>query len=123
MTTMDRLIHKAKRALRRKHSVRRRVRGTSERPRLTVYRSHQHIYAQVIDDTSGMTLASAGSNDSANKIPYGGNKQAAATIGQRIAQAAKTKGITKVAFDRGPFKYHGRIQELADAARKAGLEF
>ena len=120
---MDRLVHKAKRALRRKRHVRQKVRGTPERPRLTVHRSHQHIYVQIIDDLSGSTLVAASSNETDSGLKYGGNKKAAATIGQQVAEKAKAKGIKKVVFDRGPFKYHGRIQMLADAARKGGLEF
>jgi len=120
---MDRHVLKAKRALRRKRHVRTRVRGTPDRPRLTVHRSHQHIYVQVIDDLAGTTLVAASSKESEGAIKYGGNKKAAETIGQRIAEKAKAKGIKKVAFDRGPYKFHGRIQVLAEAARKGGLEF
>jgi len=122
---MDRLVHKAKRALRRKHHVRNtlRARGTKARPRLTVHRSHQHIYVQIIDDQNGKTLVAASTNDKDGRLKYGGNKQAAETIGTRIAEKAKAAGITQIAFDRGPYRYHGRIQVLADAARKAGLEF
>ncbi len=122
---MDRLVHKAKRALRRKHHVRNtlRARGTKARPRLTVHRSHQHIYVQIIDDQLGKTLVAASTNDKEGRLKYGGNKSAAETIGTRIAEKAKAAGITKIAFDRGPYRYHGRIQVLADAARKAGLEF
>ena len=102
--------------------IRRRVAGTAERPRLTVYRSLTHIYAQVIDDRSGRTLVSASSNDkgaSAN----GGNVGGAKEIGRLIAERAKEKGLTKVVFDRGGYLYHGRIKALAEAAREAGLEF
>ncbi len=120
---MDRLVLKAKRAVRRKQHVRKRVRGTSERPRLTVHRSHQHISVQIVDDLTGTTIVAAGTNEKEGRLDYGGNKKAAETIGQRIAEKAKSKGIKKVAFDRGPYQYHGRIQVLADAARKAGLEF
>jgi large subunit ribosomal protein L18 len=120
---MDRLVAKAKRALRRKRHVRKRVRGTPDRPRLTVHRSHQHIYVQIVDDLAGRTLVQASSNESEGTLKYGGNKQAAEQIGARIAEKAKAAGITKVAFDRGEYKYHGRVQVLADAARKAGLDF
>jgi large subunit ribosomal protein L18 len=120
---MDRLVAKAKRALRRKRHVRKRVRGTPERPRLSVHRSHQHIYVQIIDDLAGRTLVQASSNEGEGALKYGGNKQAAEQIGKRIAEKAKAAGISKVAFDRGEYKYHGRIQVLADAARKAGLDF
>ena len=102
--------------------IRRRVAGSAERPRLAVYRSIAHIYAQVIDDRSGRTLVSASSNDkgaSAN----GGNIAGAREIGRLIAERAKEKGLTKVVFDRGGYLYHGRIKALADAAREAGLEF
>ena len=102
--------------------IRRRVAGSAERPRLAVYRSIAHIYAQVIDDRSGHTLVSASSNDkgaSAN----GGNIAGAKEIGRLIAERAKGKGLTKVVFDRGGYLYHGRIKALADAAREAGLEF
>ncbi len=122
---MDRLLLKAKREQRRKYHVRNKIklRGTLARPRLTVYRSHQHIYVQIIDDQQGRTIAAASSNDKADKLKYGGNKKAAEAIGTRIAEKAKAAGITKVAFDRGCYRYHGRIQVLAEAARKAGLEF
>ena len=102
--------------------IRRRLTGTSERPRLTVYRSLAHIYAQIIDDRAGRTLVSASSNDkgaSAN----GGNIAGAKEIGRLVAERAKEKGFTKVVFDRGGYLYHGRIKALADAAREAGLEF
>lgn len=122
---MDRLVHKAKRAQRRKHHVRNtlRARGTKARPRLSVHRSHQHIYVQIIDDQTGKTLVAASTNEKDGRLKYGGNKPAAEIIGTRIAEKAKAAGITKIAFDRGPYRYHGRIQVLADAARKAGLEF
>jgi large subunit ribosomal protein L18 len=122
---MDRLVLKAKREERRKHHVRNvlRSRGTKARPRLSVYRSHQHIYVQLIDDQTGKTLCAASTNDKDNKAKYGGNKLAAELVGTRIAEKAKAAGVTKIAFDRGPYRYHGRIQVLADAARKAGLEF
>lgn len=109
----------AKRRLRRSRHVRNRAQGTPERPRLTVFRSHKHIYAQVIDDESGKTLCAASSRDK----KYGGNKDAAAAVGKAVAENAKAAGINKVAFDRGGYKYHGRVAALADAARKGGLEF
>ncbi|HWB83090.1 MAG TPA: 50S ribosomal protein L18 [Bryobacteraceae bacterium] len=101
--------------------IRRKLRGTTERPRLAVFRSVAHIYAQVIDDAEGKTLVSASSVDQGGKT--GGNVAAAKTIGKLIAERAKEKGITKVVFDRGGFQYHGRVKALADAAREAGLEF
>ncbi len=116
---------KLKRQLRRRHHVRRKITGTAERPRLTVFRSSKHIYAQLIDDLRGVTLASAGSllADVKKDVPYGGNVKAAAAVGAKIAAAAKEKGIAKAAFDRGHYRYHGRVKALAEAARKGGLEF
>ncbi len=110
---------------RRRLRVRRQVIGTAERPRMTVFRSSKHIYVQLIDDIRGQTLAAASSvaKDVKAKLPYGGNKKAAEAVGQRIAEVAKEKGIAKVAFDRGHYRYHGRIKALADAARKGGLDF
>jgi large subunit ribosomal protein L18 len=105
--------------------VRTRVQGTPERPRLCVYRSLGHIYAQVIDDLSGKTLVSASSVDAETKknLRGGGNIAAAKVIGKTIAERAKTAGVSKVVFDRGGYKYHGRVKALADAAREAGLKF
>ncbi|MCH8043976.1 MAG: 50S ribosomal protein L18 [Planctomycetes bacterium] len=110
---------------RRRNHVRRIVRGTAERPRLSVHRSHCHIYAQVIDDLSGKTLASASSRDKQlrGEVSYGGNKDAAASIGKAVALRALAAGVKQVAFDRGSYQYHGRIAALADAAREAGLSF
>jgi large subunit ribosomal protein L18 len=101
--------------------IRRRVRGTGERPRLAVFRSVKHIYAQVIDDGVGHTLVAASSNekDAAN----GGNLAGAKSVGKLVAERAKDKGIKAVVFDRGGYLYHGRVKALADAAREAGLEF
>ena len=101
--------------------IRRKVQGTSARPRLNVYRSLNHIYAQVIDDTQGLTLASA--STVTTKVKAGGNIEAAREIGKAVAERAKEKGVTKVVFDRGGYLYHGRIKALADAAREAGLDF
>ncbi|HEU4414274.1 MAG TPA: 50S ribosomal protein L18 [Candidatus Angelobacter sp.] len=104
--------------------MRQRLSGSPERPRLNVYRSLNHIYAQLIDDSSGTTLASASTatgKKSAKKT--GGNVASAKEIGKTIAQRAQEKGIKKVVFDRGGYLYHGRIKALADAAREAGLEF
>jgi large subunit ribosomal protein L18 len=105
--------------------VRMRVEGTPERPRLCVYRSLGHIYAQVIDDRSGKTLVSASSIDAETKknLKGGGNVAAAKVIGKTIAARAKAAGVSKVVFDRGGYKYHGRVKALADAAREAGLQF
>jgi len=102
--------------------IRRKIAGTTERPRLAIFRSVAHIYAQVIDDTKGSTLVSASSVDKGGKT-NGGNVAAAKSIGKLVAERAKEKGITKVVFDRGGYQYHGRIKALADAAREAGLEF
>ena len=102
--------------------IRRKLRGTPERPRLAVFRSVAHIYAQVIDDAVGKTLVSASSVDKGVRT-NGGNLAAAKTIGKLVAERAKEKGITKVVFDRGGYPFHGRVKALADAARAAGLEF
>ena len=101
--------------------IRRKLAGTDQRPRLNVYRSLNHIYAQLIDDQNGVTLASA--STLALKVKTGGNVSAAKEIGKAIAERGVEKGIKKVVFDRGGFLYHGRIKALADAAREAGLEF
>ena len=101
--------------------IRAKVTGTQERPRLNVYRSLNHIYAQVIDDSQGVTVVSASSK--AAKLKTGGNVAAAKEIGKLVAERAQEKGIKKVVFDRGGYLYHGRIKALADAAREAGLEF
>ncbi len=102
--------------------IRRKLRGTSERPRLAVFRSVAHIYAQVIDDAAGTTIVSASSVDKNGKTK-GGNVAAAKAIGKLVADRAKEKGIQRVVFDRGGYQYHGRVKALADAARAAGLEF
>ncbi len=105
--------------------IRKKLKGTTERPRLTVFRSTAHIYAQVIDDTKGVTLVAASSTEKSDiaKWGAGGNVAAAKEIGKRVAERAKEKGINKVVFDRGGYIYHGRVKALADAAREAGLEF
>jgi large subunit ribosomal protein L18 len=110
---------------RRAFRVRKRTRGTHERPRLCVTRSHKHISAQIIDDLDGKTLASASSRDKqlAAKLKYGGNQSAAQIVGKVLAERATKAGITAVSFDRGPYKYHGRVAALANAAREAGLKF
>jgi len=111
--------------LRRKRRVRKHVIGTPERPRLTVFRSHNNIYAQIIDDSVGKTLVAASSLEKPTRaaVPAGGNKAAARVVGQVLAEKAVKAGIKKVVFDRNGYPYHGRIKELAEAARKAGLEF
>ena len=105
--------------------VRTRLSGTPERPRLNVYRSAAHIYVQVIDDRSGRTIVSASSVDKETKkgLKGGGNIASAKAVGKIIAERAKAAGVTQVVFDRGGYKYHGRVKALADAAREAGLKF
>lgn len=111
--------------LKRHRRMRRDLAGTPARPRLNVFRSLNHIYAQVIDDTTGHTLASASSLDEEIKSQggYTGNKDAAKLVGQLVAKRALEKGISKVVFDRGGYIYHGRVEALATGAREAGLEF
>lgn len=118
---MDRNRHKQIRRTRRKAGIRKRVFGTPDQPRLSVYRSGKHIYAQVIDDFAGRTLAAASSVD--QKMRHGGNVQAATEVGKALAEKAKSAGVQAVSFDRNGFRYHGRVKALADAAREGGLEF
>ena len=101
--------------------IRRKMSGTSARPRLNIYRSLNHIFAQVIDDSKGVTLVSASSLSA--KLKTGGNVAAAKEVGKLVAELAKEKGITSVVFDRGGYLYHGRVKALAEAAREAGLQF
>jgi large subunit ribosomal protein L18 len=110
---------------RRRFRVRKGIRGTTERPRLSVFRSHKHIYAQLIDDLSGRTLVSASTQEEAlqGQTPRGGNKVAAQAVGKTIAERALAAGLKKIAFDRGGYQYHGRVAALAEAARQSGLEF
>ena len=103
--------------------TRTRIFGTPERPRLSVFRSLKHIYAQVIDDTQGRTLASVSSRQKGKEAAHGANQKVAAVVGEKIAKAALGAGISKVVFDRGARIYHGRIKAVAEAARQAGLEF
>ena len=121
----DKQKEKALRLQRRQWSVRNTLSGSPERPRLAVFRSDKHIYAQLIDDLAGKTLASAASTntDVRGELKNGGNIAAAKLVGKTIAERAKAAGVTKVAFDRGGRQYHGRIKALADAARKGGLNF
>ncbi|GGG07164.1 50S ribosomal protein L18 [Paenibacillus abyssi] len=115
---------KNKARLKRHLRVRKKITGTTQRPRLSVFRSSKHIYVQLIDDVQGVTLAAASTQDKAlTDIGNGGNVEAARKVGTLIAERAKAKGVSKVVFDRGGYLYHGRIQALADAAREAGLEF
>lgn len=110
---------------RRKKHVRKLLSGTPERPRLTVHRTVKHIYAQIIDDTVGRTVAaiSTVSSELKQDLQKTGNCAAAKVVGQKLAQLALSKGIKKICFDRGAFKYHGRVKALADGAREGGLEF
>lgn len=110
-------VRRARRCL----GIRKRLVGTSERPRLSISRSLKHVYAQIIDDMAGRTLVSASTVEA--KIAKGGNRQAAQTVGKLLAEKAKAAGITAIAFDRRGYKYHGRVKALADAAREAGLKF
>lgn len=109
---------------RRRYRVRNKLRLNSERPRLAVFRSNKHISCQVIDDATGRTVASASTLDKQLRttLKNGGNKDAAAVVGKTIAERAKAAGISEVCFDRGHFRYHGRVAALADAAREAGLQ-
>lgn len=120
---MNRSELKVHKRARRQKGLRKRIFGVPARPRLAVFRSAKHIYAQVIDDLSGQTLASASTVEKQNKSAQGGNKAAAEQVGKRIAERAQTAGVKQVVFDRAGFRYHGRIQVLADAARKGGLKF
>jgi large subunit ribosomal protein L18 len=130
---MDRQRLKKIRQLRRRNHVRKNIVGNAERPRLTVHRSSKHISVQLIDDLRGLTLASASTTEetvqkaiqevSKKPASYGGNINAAKVVGKKIAEVAKEKGIKKAAFDRGHYRYHGRVKALADAAREGGLQF
>ncbi len=121
MLTHDRVAGRRIRHIR----VRRLIRGTAERPRLTVFRSLNHIYAQIIDDTAGRTLVTVDSRSAEfrGRMKTGGNVAAAKVVGELVAQRARTGGIDKVVFDRGGYQYHGRVKALAEAARAAGLVF
>jgi large subunit ribosomal protein L18 len=113
------------RRLRRQRRVRKAMMGTPERPRLAVFRSSKHIYAQMVNDLTGKTLVSASTLDAEIRkdLKYGGNKAAASVVGRVVAERAKKAGIDKVCFDRRSYKYHGRVAALAQAAREAGLQF
>ncbi|MEX0586204.1 MAG: 50S ribosomal protein L18 [Pirellulales bacterium] len=110
---------------RRRFRVRKRITGTAVRPRLSVFRSHKHIYAQLIDDEGGRTICSASSQDKdlRGNLSYGGNKAAAEVVGKAVAQRALEAGIQEISLDRGSYKYHGRLAALANAAREVGLKF
>jgi large subunit ribosomal protein L18 len=122
---MIKKIDKNKIRLRKHVRVRKKISGTTVRPRLCVFRSAKHIYAQIIDDTNSTTLVAASSLDEAlkGKLDYTGNKNAAKEVGKLIGAKAIEKGIKQVVFDRGGYLYHGRVKELADGAREAGLDF
>ena len=117
---MDRLIHKTQSSRRRAHRVRTRLSGTNQRPRLSVHISNMHVTAQIIDDSTGQTLSYA---SSVGKKATGNMSSRASLVGEEIAKKAKQAKVSRVVFDRGPKKYHGRIKSLADAARAGGLEF
>ena len=121
--TIEKAIRRRRRKLRIRSKIIRQARP--DRPRLTVFRSHKNIYAQIIDDTVGKTLVSASTRDKdlRDKIGYGGNIAAAAIVGAKIAEKAIKAGIKKVVFDRSGYAYHGRVKKLAEAAREAGLDF
>jgi large subunit ribosomal protein L18 len=120
---VDRHKKKSKQRRRRQRHVRQQISGTPERPRLAVFRSLKHIYAQVIDDTAGKTLTAASSQEIKDEVSQGGNRQAAVAVGKRLAEKAMAAGVSKVSFDRRHYKFHGRVKELAEAARAAGLKF
>lgn len=119
------MVKQAAKSTRQKRQlrVRKKVEGTALRPRLNVFRSGKHMYAQLINDTDGVTIVAASTLDKELNIENGGNVEAAQKVGELVAKKAIDKGITKVVFDRGGFLYHGRVKALADAAREAGLEF
>lgn len=119
---MVKKLDRAKAREKRHKRIRNKISGTAECPRLNVFRSSKHIYAQIIDDINGVTLCAASSMDKAFE-GNGGNKEGARKVGEMIAAAAKAKGIENVVFDRGGYLYHGRVQELADGAREGGLKF
>ena len=108
---------------RRRSRTRYKISQTADRPRLSIFRSGKHIYAQVIDDLKGATVASASTNEKGDKVAKSYNAEAAASVGKRIAERAAKAGVKQVVFDRGGYIYHGRVKALADAAREGGLEF
>jgi large subunit ribosomal protein L18 len=120
---MNKNKHKQARRQRRRIGIRKRIIGTPERPRLSVYRSLNHVYVQIIDDMDGKTLASASSAEKDLQLSGTGNVGAATAVGKKIAERAKAAGVSSVVFDRGGFRYHGRVKALADAAREGGLQF
>jgi large subunit ribosomal protein L18 len=122
---MDKAVAKRQGRIRRHKRVRKNVFGTAQKPRLCVYRSNEHIYAQLVDDSAGKTLVTASSigKEGRAKVKDGGNASGAAEVGKLIAERAKKAGVEIVVFDRGGNQYHGRVKALADAAREAGLKF
>ena len=116
-------LSKNEQRLKRHKRVRKNLAGTPEKPRLCVFKSSKNIYAQVIDDTTGNTLVAASTLDKDLAVANGGNKEAAKVVGESVAKKALAKGISEVAFDRGGFLFHGRVKELAEGAREAGLKF
>jgi len=120
---MDRNSIKALRRSRRRIGIRKRIVGTAAKPRLAIYKSLNHMYAQIINDLDGVTIAAAASNAKELSLDKTGNSSAAAKVGELLAKRAESKGVKEVVFDRGGFKFHGRVKALADAARKAGLKF
>jgi len=120
---MNREKRKQAQRKRRRYHVRNRVHGTAERPRLTVFRSLKHIYAQIVNDDEGRTLVTASTQSKDLSLKNGGNVAAAQTVGTQVAELALAAGITQVAFDRGFCRFHGRVKALAEAARKGGLKF
>ena len=120
---MVKMASKNKARLNRHKRVRGKISGTTERPRLNVFRSASHIYAQIIDDIKGVTICAASTVEKSFGGKNGGNKEAAREVGKSIAQKAAEKGITNVVFDRGGYIFHGRVKELADGAREGGLNF
>ena len=120
---MNKNVSKDLRRSRRRIGIRKRISGTSERPRLAIYKVLNHIYVQIIDDLKGHTLAAASTLDKSIKLDKTGNSAAAAAVGAAIAERAKKAGVSQVVFDRSGFKFHGRVKALAEAARKGGLQF
>ena len=120
---MDRQKSKALRRTRRQHGIRKRVVGTPGRPRLSIFKSLKHIYAQVIDDLGGRTIVAASTMQDEVAGAKGGNAKAAREVGKKLAEKAKAAGVEAVVFDRGGFRFHGRVKALADGAREGGLKF
>lgn len=120
---MNKNVAKDVRRSRRRVRIRRSITGVTLRPRLAIYKSLNHIYAQIINDLEGKTLVSCSTNDKDVQLEKTGNAAAAMAVGQKLAEKAKAAGVQKVVFDRSGFKFHGRVKALADAARKGGLEF